>query len=62
MICENTNTKYGYAIVFTRVASLYTRDGQLKVTRGPVFRKLKSSGTEHIKIKIKKKGHSKYEF
>jgi hypothetical protein len=38
---------------------LYIRDGQFKVTKGPIFRKLKSSWPEHRK---KKKGHSKYEF
>ena len=30
---------------------IYGRDGQLKVTRGPIFRKLKSSGPEHGKQK-----------
>jgi len=38
---------------------IYSRDGQLKVTRGPIFRKLKSSGPEQGK---QKKGHSKYTF
>jgi hypothetical protein len=37
----------------------YTRDGQLKVIRGPIFRKLKFSGPEYRK---QKKGHSKYAF
>jgi len=32
---------------------MYVRDGQLKVTRGPIFGKLKSSGPEHGKHKKK---------
>jgi len=39
---------------------LYNRDGQLKVTIGPIFRNLKSSRPE--KKAKKKKGHSKYTF
>jgi len=34
-------------------ACIIIRDGQLEVTRGPIFRKLKSSGPEHRKQKTK---------
>jgi hypothetical protein len=36
---------------------VYVRDRQLKVTRWPIFRKLKSSGPKH-----RKKSHPQYEF
>lgn len=38
---------------------LYSRDGKLKVDRGPIFKKLKSSRSEHGEQK-KKKRHGIY--
>jgi hypothetical protein len=44
---------YTYEIETSSI--LYTRDGQLEVTRGPIFRKFKSSGPKHRKKRKKEK-------
>jgi hypothetical protein len=45
---------YIYSSILVQYTITYTRDGKLEVTRGPIFRKFKSSGPEHRKKKKKK--------
>jgi hypothetical protein len=40
------------AVVVFDVGTAYAKDGQLNVTREPIYRKLKSSGPEHRKKKV----------
>jgi hypothetical protein len=50
LYCEN----FFFSFKRTRriPSMLYVRDRQLKVTKGPIFGKLKSSGPKHRKKKV----------